>query len=66
MSLSPERQTEVPLVSPAGLAAQLDVPVGTLRQWRYTGTGPKYIRVGRHVRYRQSDIDAWLAAQEQD
>lgn len=42
------------------LAQLLRVPVQTVRQWRHHGTGPKGYRVGRHVRYRGSDIEAWL------
>jgi predicted DNA-binding transcriptional regulator AlpA len=37
------------------------VPPATLRQWRYLGTGPQYVKVGRHVRYRRTDLDKWLA-----
>jgi predicted DNA-binding transcriptional regulator AlpA len=29
---------------------------------RVAGTGPKFIRVGRLVRYREDDVNAWLAA----
>ena len=49
-----------PIRTPAQLAEQVFVPVTTVYQWNSKGTGPRYIRVGRHVRYRQSDIDAWL------
>lgn len=36
----------------------------TLRQWRYLGQGPKYIRVnGRSIRYRREDLDEWMDAQ---
>jgi excisionase family DNA binding protein len=42
------------------VATFLRVPVGTLYQWRYKGTGPKSVRVGRHVRYRQNDVQSWL------
>jgi excisionase family DNA binding protein len=42
----------------------LQVPVQTLYHWRYRGTGPKGVRVGRHVRYRQDDVDAWLDSLE--
>ncbi len=51
-----------PLRSPQEFAEQVHVPVATTYQWSSKGTGPRYIRVGRHVRYRQSDIDAWLNA----
>lgn len=48
------------LLSPTDLAEYLNVPVGTVYNWRSEGKGPRGIRVGRHVRFRQSDIDAWL------
>lgn len=51
-----------PIRTPAELAEQVFVPVATVYQWNSKGTGPRYIRVGRHVRYRQSDIDDWLDA----
>ncbi|HEY2176009.1 MAG TPA: helix-turn-helix domain-containing protein [Mycobacteriales bacterium] len=41
----------------------LGVPVGTLRQWRYVGTGPKAYRVGRHLRYSPAEVNRWLEAQ---
>lgn len=48
------------LLTTTELAAYLSVPVATLHQWRHRGVGPRGIRVGRHVRYRSSDVDAWL------
>jgi excisionase family DNA binding protein len=42
------------------LAAYLDVPLPTVRRWRVTGTGPRGIRVGRHVRYRKAEVERWL------
>jgi DNA-binding transcriptional MerR regulator len=38
----------------------LGVPVATLHQWRYLGTGPKAYRVGKHLRYDPADVKAWL------
>lgn len=35
----------------------------TLQRQRQDGTGPAFIKIGRLVRYRQSDLDAWLADQ---
>jgi predicted DNA-binding transcriptional regulator AlpA len=29
---------------------------------RLTGDGPPFIRIGRLVRYRRSEVEAWLAA----
>jgi excisionase family DNA binding protein len=55
--VTPEETT---LLSPAALAAYLDVPVSTCYAWNYHGTGPKVLHVGRHVRYRRSDVETWL------
>jgi len=45
------------------VADYLDVPLSTMVRWAYVGSGPPYIKVGRHVRYRWVDIEAWLDAQ---
>lgn len=42
------------------LSQYLQVPVKTLYDWRHRGLGPRGLRVGRYVRYRQTDVDAWL------
>jgi len=42
------------------LAEYLGVPVTTLYQWRYRREGPLGFRVGRHVRYRRSDVHEWI------
>jgi hypothetical protein len=34
----------------------------TLAIHRLRGTGPRFVKVGRLVRYRRSDLDAWIAA----
>lgn len=36
----------------------------TLERWRRDGVGPRYLRVGRTIRYRRADVDAWLAGRE--
>ncbi|KIF79111.1 DNA-binding protein [Streptomyces sp. 150FB] len=35
----------------------------TLYQWKYRGIGPNVHKVGRHLRYRWQDVDAWLEKQ---
>lgn len=42
------------------LADYLAVPVATLYQWRYRKEGPTGFRVSRHVRYRWSEVEAWI------
>lgn len=54
------------LLSPAELADYLGIPLQTLYQWRHRGEGPPGYRIGRHVRYRSSDIRAWLDDQTDD
>jgi len=39
------------------------VPLGTVYQWSSRGTGPKLIKVGRHLRARWSDVEQWLDTQ---
>jgi excisionase family DNA binding protein len=48
------------------LADRLGLPVKTLAQWASKGTGPLYARMGRHVRYRLSDVVEWEAARVED
>jgi excisionase family DNA binding protein len=53
----------VPLMTPQQTAAFLAMPVLTLQTWRAHRTGPRFYRVGRHVRYRRSDLERWLEQQ---
>ncbi len=50
------------LVDEVGLARRLKVARSTLQNWRYTGRGPRWIKLGRLIRYRVADVDAFLAA----
>jgi len=34
----------------------------SLNKWRLTGNGPKFVFVGRRVRYRAADLAAFVAA----
>lgn len=52
------------LLSTQEVARLLVVPVTTLYTWRYKGTGPNAYRVGKHLRYRLSDVMAWLEDQQ--
>ncbi len=49
-----------PLLGIDDLARFLAVPPKTVYKWRHDGTGPRGIRVGRHVRYRRADVEVWL------
>jgi predicted DNA-binding transcriptional regulator AlpA len=41
-------------------ADYMDKPEKTLINWRSLGIGPRYLKLGNTVRYRRSDVDAWL------
>ena len=49
-----------PLMTLAEVADYLRVPQDTIYYWRKRGRGPRGFRMGRHVRFRRSDVDAWL------
>ncbi|HEX6076351.1 MAG TPA: helix-turn-helix domain-containing protein [Micromonosporaceae bacterium] len=54
-----------PLANSQDVAAFLGVPVKTLDQWAWKGTGPRFCKVGRHRRYRWSDVEKWVDQQTQ-
>ena len=45
------------------LAEYLAVPVATIYQWRYRKEGPPGFRVGKHLRYRWSEVETWIESQ---
>jgi len=54
-----------PVLSLSELAARLGVSVQTLYDLRSQGRGPRGFRVGRELRFRLSEVDAWLARMEE-
>jgi predicted DNA-binding transcriptional regulator AlpA len=50
------------LLTETDVARQLRVSVAALRKWRVMDKGPQFLKIGSLVRYRQSDIDRWLAS----
>lgn len=53
-------ETRRPLAGPDEIATYLNVPKNTVYQWSSRGGGPRMFRVGRHLRARWDDLDAWL------
>lgn len=41
-------------------AEMLGISVRTLQTWRLRGGGPQYLKLGRSVRYRTSDLLAFM------
>lgn len=41
----------------------LGIPVATLHYWHHLDQGPACSRIGRHLRYRAQDVNAWVDEQ---
>ena len=50
------------LARPAEVAEHLHTTEARLAQMRYLGTGPRFVKIGRTVLYRWSDIRDYLDA----
>lgn len=50
------------LLTPADIAESCSVPVETVRMWAKRGRGPKFLKIGRHLRVHPDDWAAFLAA----
>ena len=44
------------------IAARLGVAEVTVRKWRISGSGPRFIRCGGNIRYRWTDIESWVSS----
>lgn len=56
-------RTDIKLLNNGGTAGLLKIRPNTLEIWRTKGEGPPYRKVGRSVRYVESEVIAWLDAQ---
>lgn len=64
---APSQAPPESLATPEEVAAYLkDYSLATLKDWRRKGTGPRYIPLGRHVRYDWADVRAWVAAKKDE
>lgn len=61
MTIDPEE-----LVSEKEAAEILFQKPTTLTAWRHENRGPAYLKIGRRVFYRRSDINSWLGAQRRE
>lgn len=43
------------------LATRWNISPRTLERWRWTGEGPRYIKIGGRVVYRLEDVEAFEA-----
>ena len=42
------------------MAALLRISIKSLQGWRYKGNGPKFLKLGRCVRYRRGDLQDFV------
>ena len=49
-----------PLMSIDTLSQIIGVPIKTIKDWRLHGEGPAAYKIGNHLRYAPSDVQAWL------
>ncbi len=62
-SFTPEPPpTTSPNLTTEDAAKFLNVKPSTLEQNRWKGTGPRFVKIGRSVRYRMADLEAYLDA----
>lgn len=48
------------LLTPEEVGQRLRVANVTLRKWRLTGRGPRFVRCGSRVRYRSDHVECWV------
>ena len=46
------------------LSVLLEIPEGTLRQWRCSGVGPRWHKMRRSVRYDTSEVELFIHQSE--
>ena len=52
-------RTDERALSETEVAERLGVSPFTVRAWRQRGHGPRFMKIGRHVRYRLADVVSW-------
>lgn len=48
------------------LSEILKIPARTLRFWRKENRGPPWLKMGRSVKYRESEVSEWVNKQRRD
>ncbi len=61
MSVSLEERATT--IAPLEAAKRLGLQESTLANLRWSGKGPRFVKVGGRVRYRLSDLATWLDEQ---
>ena len=56
------KKSEVEMMTERQVAENLNMSIGSVRKWRRLRTGPRFVKIGRALRYRRRDVEAWLEA----
>ncbi|WP_310569324.1 helix-turn-helix domain-containing protein [Gemmatimonas sp.] len=61
--LTQHDERSAPFLTAVDAARFLGLSVRTLNNWRWLGggRGPEFHRIGTAIRYRRSDLEAWLS-----
>ena len=60
--MNTDHEAQLPtLLTSRDVAALLGLKDRTVDLMRVTGRGPTFLKIGRIVRYRLSDVETWLA-----
>jgi hypothetical protein len=67
--MHPDNARQPLTLDTAGAAALLGIPARTLANWRSSGYGPRFVKLGSGgrtstVRYRVAELERWLQARE--
>lgn len=60
---NPHTVSKPRLIDTVQLAEYLGNEVNTCEGWRLKGIGPRFIKVGRLVRYKIQTVDLWIESQ---
>ena len=52
--------TEQRFINEVEVSERTQIPLNTLRNWRYQRRGPKYRKIGRLVRYSILDLNSFM------
>jgi predicted site-specific integrase-resolvase len=58
------RSSAMTFLTPDQVAERYQISPDSLKEWRYKGVGPKYLRIGKRVRYREADLERWEQERE--
>jgi len=57
---STSKQPENDILNEKQVASYLNMSVATVRRWRLFRKVPKFVKIGRSVRYKCIDVEMWL------